>query len=50
MHILYRSQYFPPEVGATQTRANEMARGLVRAGHQVTVVAAMPIIRVENRL
>ncbi len=42
MRILYLSQYFPPEVGATQTRALEMARGLVRAGHQVTMIAEFP--------
>lgn len=42
MRILYLSQYFPPEVGATQTRAYEMAAGLVRAGHQVTMIAEMP--------
>lgn len=42
MHILYLSQYFPPEIGATQTRAYEMARGLVRAGHHVTVIAEVP--------
>ncbi|HRI56703.1 MAG TPA: glycosyltransferase family 4 protein, partial [Anaerolineae bacterium] len=36
------SQYFPPEVGATQTRAYEMARGLVQAGHRVTMIAEMP--------
>ena len=42
MRILYLSQYFPPEVGATQTRAYEMARGLVQAGHQVTMVAEVP--------
>ncbi len=36
MRILYLSQYFPPEVGATQTRAYEMATGLIRAGHHVT--------------
>jgi glycosyltransferase involved in cell wall biosynthesis len=42
MHILYLSQYFPPEVGATQTRAYEMARGLVQAGHQVTMIAEVP--------
>lgn len=42
MHILYLSQYFPPEVGATQTRAYEMARGLVQAGHRVTVIAEVP--------
>ena len=42
MHILYLSQYFPPEVGATQTRAYEMARGLVQAGHRVTVLTEVP--------
>ncbi len=42
MRILYLSQYFPPEVGATQTRAYEMARGLVQAGHHVTMVAEVP--------
>ena len=42
MRILYLSQYYPPEIGATQTRAVEMATGLVRAGHQVTVLAEMP--------
>jgi colanic acid biosynthesis glycosyl transferase WcaI len=42
MRILYLSQYFPPEVGATQTRAYEMARGLVQAGHNVTMVVEMP--------
>lgn len=42
MRIMYLSQYFPPEVGATQTRAYEMAQGLVRAGHQVTVITEVP--------
>jgi len=42
MRLLYLSQYFPPEVGATQARAYEMARGLVQAGHQVTVIAEVP--------
>jgi colanic acid biosynthesis glycosyl transferase WcaI len=42
LRILYLSQYFPPEVGATQTRAYEMARGLVRLGHQVTMIAEVP--------
>jgi colanic acid biosynthesis glycosyl transferase WcaI len=42
MRILYLSQYFPPEVGATQTRAYEMARNLVRLGHQVAVVTEVP--------
>jgi glycosyltransferase involved in cell wall biosynthesis len=42
MRILYLSQYFPPEVGATQTRSYEMARNLVRLGHQVTVLTEVP--------
>jgi colanic acid biosynthesis glycosyl transferase WcaI len=42
MRILYLSQYFPPEIGATQTRAYEMARNLVRLGHHVTVVTEVP--------
>ena len=54
MRILYLSQYFPPEVGATQTRAYEMAQGLLRAGHQVTMLTEVPnhpegIIRPEYR-
>jgi colanic acid biosynthesis glycosyl transferase WcaI len=42
MRILYLSQYFPPEAGATQTRAYEMARNLVRLGHTVTMLAEVP--------
>ena len=42
MRVLYLSQYFPPEVGATQTRAYEMARHLVTAGHQVTMLTEVP--------
>jgi len=42
MRILYLSQYFPPEAGATQTRAYEMSRALVQAGHQVTMLAEFP--------
>lgn len=42
MRILYLSQYFPPEVGATQTRAYEMARGLVQAGHHVAMITEVP--------
>ena len=54
MKILYLSQYFPPEIGATQTRAYEMATGLIRAGHQVTILTEVPnhpegIIRPEYR-
>lgn len=42
MRILYLSQYFPPEAGATQTRAYEMAGHMIRLGHQVTVIAEIP--------
>jgi glycosyltransferase involved in cell wall biosynthesis len=54
MRILYLSQYFPPEVGATQTRAYEMATNLVTLGHSVTVMTEVPnhpsgIIRPEYR-
>jgi colanic acid biosynthesis glycosyl transferase WcaI len=54
MRVLHLSQYFPPEVGATQTRAYEMATGLIRAGHQVTMLTEVPnhpqgIIRPEYR-
>jgi colanic acid biosynthesis glycosyl transferase WcaI len=42
MRILYLSQYFPPEAGATQTRAYEMARNLLRLGHAVTMIAEVP--------
>jgi colanic acid biosynthesis glycosyl transferase WcaI len=42
MKILYITQYFPPEAGATQTRAFENARYLSGAGHQVTVLCEIP--------
>jgi glycosyltransferase involved in cell wall biosynthesis len=42
MRILYLSQYFPPEIGATQTRAYEMARHLASSGHKVTVLTEVP--------
>ena len=42
MRILYLSQYFPPEVGATQARTYEMARQLVQHGYDVTVITEIP--------
>ncbi len=42
MRILYLAQYFPPEIGASQIRAIEMCRGLVAAGHDLTVIAEVP--------
>src|SRR5579872_172157 len=42
MRILFVSQYFPPEPGAPAARVSELARSWVRAGHEVTVLTAMP--------
>ncbi len=42
MRILYLSQYFPPEAGATQTRAYEMSKAWVALGNHVTVLAEFP--------
>jgi len=42
LRVLYISQYFPPEVGATQSRSYEMAKHLVEQGHSVTVITEMP--------
>jgi DNA repair protein RadC len=38
MRILYLSQYVPPESGAIQARAYDMAKALVAAGHEVTMI------------
>ena len=42
MRILYFTQYFPPEIGATQDRAYEMTRHLAGAGHDVAVITEVP--------
>ena len=42
MRILFLSQYFPPEPGAPAARVSELASAWVRAGHEVTVLTAMP--------
>ena len=42
MNILYVTQYFPPDKGAAQIRAWEMAHNLTRLGHKVTVVTEFP--------
>jgi colanic acid biosynthesis glycosyl transferase WcaI len=42
MRILYISQYFPPEAGATQTRAYEMAYNWVKMGHNVSMLTEFP--------
>jgi colanic acid biosynthesis glycosyl transferase WcaI len=40
--LLFFTQYYPPEVGATQTRMHHFARRLVERGHDVTVVTELP--------
>jgi len=42
MRILYLSQYFPPEPGAPAARVSELSKAWVEAGHEVTVLTAMP--------
>jgi colanic acid biosynthesis glycosyl transferase WcaI len=41
-HILFLTPYYPPEVGAAQTRISETAARLSRRGHQVTVLTTLP--------
>ena len=42
MHIVIHTQYYPPEVGAPQSRLSELAQGLVHSGYKVTVLTSMP--------
>ena len=42
LRVLLLSQYFPPEVGATQSRMQAFAEYLAARGHQVTVIAEFP--------
>ncbi|HOZ01238.1 MAG TPA: glycosyltransferase family 4 protein [Candidatus Syntrophosphaera sp.] len=42
MKILYISQYFHPEIGATTNRAAAIALAMKDAGHQVTMLCEMP--------
>lgn len=42
MKILMLTQYFYPEVGATQTRIYEFAKNLINSGHEVTVITEVP--------
>jgi len=42
MRITFLTQYFPPEVGAPQGRMYELAKRLVAADHDVTVITAFP--------
>ena len=42
MRVTILTQYYPPEIGAPQARLSEFASALVRRGHTVTVLTAMP--------
>jgi colanic acid biosynthesis glycosyl transferase WcaI len=42
MKLTILTQYYPPEVGAPQTRLSHLASVFVGAGHKVTVLTAMP--------
>ena len=42
MRFLIFSQYFLPEIGASQVRLAAMTRELVRQGHEVEVVTSLP--------
>jgi glycosyltransferase involved in cell wall biosynthesis len=42
LRILLVSQYFPPEIGATQSRMQSFAEYLAMRGHDVTVIAEFP--------
>lgn len=42
MKVLIVAQYFPPDMGGGATRAYNMAKGLMLAGCDVTVVTAFP--------
>src|SRR5262249_9474333 len=42
MRFLILTQYFPPEIGGAQTRLKSFASELLRFGHDVEVVTAMP--------
>lgn len=42
MRVLLLTQYFPPEIGATQNRLSEFAAALSAAGHDVEVLTEVP--------
>jgi len=42
MRFLFITQYFSPEIGAAQVRLASVIRELVRLGHQVEVITALP--------
>jgi colanic acid biosynthesis glycosyl transferase WcaI len=42
LHVLFITHYFHPEVGAPQTRILDLALGLSRRGHSVTILTGFP--------
>ena len=42
MRILFLTAYFPPEIGAAQTRTHELAARLVKLGHTVHMLTTFP--------
>lgn len=42
MRFLILTQYYPPETGAPQNRLSGLARELKAAGHEVSILTAMP--------
>jgi glycosyltransferase involved in cell wall biosynthesis len=42
INILIHTQYYPPEIGAPQSRLSELAQGLNKKGFQVSILTAMP--------
>jgi glycosyltransferase involved in cell wall biosynthesis len=42
MRILFLTQYFAPETGASQNRLGDLSRRLSALGHRVTVLTALP--------
>jgi len=42
MLILILTQYYPPETGAPQNRLSDLAQRLTRAGHNITILTALP--------
>ena len=42
MNVLVIAQYYPPDIGGSATRAQNVAKGLVLNGCKVTVIAAFP--------
>lgn len=42
MRVLITCQYFPPEITAGANRVHAFAAGLVRRGHEVTVISEVP--------